>query len=144
MRGTLYLRVAGIASLAILSPVRAANDSASEKADRAKGMALQIAIVLDEQADRMTREGKSAGSLARSLADKAGLDDTQAATLRAVVLRLRTQVGPLDERARELIQEARQKFPGGRLPAGVTPPPPPPELAGLQRQRDTADRKSVV
>lgn len=143
MRGTLYLCVTGLAALATLSPMRAANDAASEKADRAKGMALQIAIVLHEQADRMTREGKSAGSLARSLADKAGLDDTQAAALRAVALRLRSQVGPLDERARQLIQEARQKFPGGRLPPGATPPPPPPELTGLQHQRNAAVAQAV-
>jgi hypothetical protein len=144
MRQNPYLSVAVLMALAALSPMRAAGETNAEKADRAKGMALQIAIVLHEQADRKSREGKPAGSLARSLADRAGLDDTQAATLSTVALRLRSHVAPLDERARQIIQEARQRFPGGRLPPGVAPPPPPPELADLQRQRNAAVAQAVV
>jgi hypothetical protein len=53
-----------------------------------------------------------------------------------VSARLNARAAPLDERARTIIQAARQRYPGGRLPPGVRPPLPPPELYDLQRQRD--------
>lgn len=104
--------------------------------NRAKAIALQVCVAMQEQAERQQREGKPAPSLVRVFAAQAGLSAAETETLDRVTATLRNRVTPLDLRARAIIQAARAKYPGGRLPQGVTPPEPPAELAELQRQRE--------
>lgn len=103
---------------------------------RGKGMILQICVALSSEADRMEQKGRQAGSLRDSLAIKAGLDEAEIHVLRRTVDQLARELKPLDLRARAIIKAARDQYPGGRLPRGVSPPPLPPELTELQRQRD--------
>ncbi len=111
---------------------------------RAKALALEMCVALQEQADRIERQdGQSSGSLRQSFALKAGLDGSEADAMVRAAARLRAKVGPLDERAHAIIRAARRKFPGGRLEPGVTPPPPPPELIDLQHSRDAAVEQAV-
>jgi hypothetical protein len=110
---------------------------------QAQAMALHATIALQALADKQVREGRPVGTLHRAFAIRAGLEDDQAAALGRVAARMKAQVAPLDERARTIIQTARQKYPGGRLPPGTVPPPPPPELAELQSQRDAIVQQAV-
>lgn len=103
---------------------------------RGKGMILQICVALRSEADRMEQKGRQAGSLRDSLAIKAGLDEADRHALRRIVDQLAHELNPLDLRARAIIKTARDQYPGGRLPRGVSPPSLPPELTELQRQRD--------
>ncbi len=144
MPGRLHPILALSVTLFALVLARGADAPAQDKVARAKGIALHVCIMLNEQAGRMEREGRPAGSLAKALALKAGLNNTETTALQTVALRMGSQVAPLDQRARELIQEARQKYPGGRLAPGTPSPTPPAELAVLQRQRDTIVAQAVL
>ncbi|MEN6536979.1 MAG: hypothetical protein ABFD89_25215 [Bryobacteraceae bacterium] len=110
---------------------------------KAKAMALHVCAVLQEQAERRESSGHSAGSAARAFAVKAGLSDTETEAMLGVAARMRSRVQPLDDRARAIIQAAKQKYPGGLLPPGTSPPPLPPELVELQRQRDSIVAEAV-
>ena len=127
------------ATLATVYPAKAADPAPAAPvvdARRAQAMALHVTSVLQAMAEKREQEGQPAGAISRSVAVKAGLDSAQADALGRVAARMRTQVAPLDERARTIIQAAHDRYPGGRLPPGVQPPPPPPELHELQLQRD--------
>jgi len=110
---------------------------------RAKAMALQMTVALQAQVEKFEREGRPGSSLGRAFAAKAGLNDAEAEVMSRVAARMKERVAPLDQRARAIIQAARQKFPGGRLQPGAVPPPPPAELADLQRQRDAVVAQAV-
>jgi|GEM_PF-3308792 len=135
------------AAWVLLAPAGAAGaeqgEGAAVEESRAQAMALHVTAALQALAERRAGEGRPAPELARSLAVKAGLKGAQAEALGRVAARMNARVAPLDERARAIIQAAREKHPGGKLPAGVKPPPPPPELSELQRQRDALVRESV-
>lgn len=124
-------------------PIRAAELQPPKDLAQAKGMALHVTAALQRQAERLESQGRPAGLLGRAFAIKAGLTDDEAEALGRVAARMRDLVAPLDQRAREIILAARQKYPGGRLAPGETPPPPPPELAVLQRQRDAIVEQAV-
>lgn len=127
------------ASLAAVFPVKAAAADATPappNVRRAQAMALHVTAILQAMAEKREREGQPGGIASRSFAVKAGLDNAQADALGRVAARMSARIAPLDERARAIIQAARERYPGGRLPPGVLPPPPPPELHELQLQRD--------
>jgi hypothetical protein len=120
-------------------PAKAAAADATPAAPdprRAQAMALHVTAVLQAMAEKREREGQPAGISSRSIAVKAGLDSAQADAVGRVAARMSARVTPLDERAKAIIQAAHERYPGGRLPAGVLPPPPPPELHELQLQRN--------
>jgi hypothetical protein len=48
----------------------------------------------------------------------------------------------MDAEAKDIIDAAHARYPGGQVPAGEQLPPPPPELKKLQRQRDMAVLKA--
>ena len=126
------------AALAAVFPAKAADPAPAAPVDarRAQAMALHVTAILQAMAEKREREGQPAGISSRSIAVKAGLDNAQADAVGRVAARMSARVAPLDERARAIIQAAHERYPGGRLPAGVLPPPPPPELHELQLQRD--------
>jgi len=109
----------------------------------AKAMALHVTMALQQQAEKLEREGHAGSTLGRAFAREAGLDEAEAESMGRVATRMRAQVEPLDQRAQEIIQAARQQYPGGRLQPGEIPPAPPAELADLQNQRDAAVRQAV-
>ncbi|MGE5487132.1 MAG: hypothetical protein ACM3ZB_04835 [bacterium] len=111
--------------------------------DRAKAMALQVCMALQEQAQRSEQEGRPARFLPRAFAASAGLNDSEAGVMVSVAARMRSQVQPLDDRAQAIIQAVRAKYPGGRLQPGTVPPPLPAELAELQRQRNAIVEQAV-
>jgi hypothetical protein len=125
--------------LATLLPAKAAAADptpVAPNARRAKAMALHVTAALQAMAEKEERDGHACGPVFRSFASKAGLNSEQTDALGRAAAHMREQVAPLDERASAIIQAARNLYPGGRLPAGVTPPPPPPELHELKLQRE--------
>ncbi len=126
-----------VAAASVPLPALASDVEDSQDLTRAKAMVLNVCMVLQEQAERLERDGRPAGLLSRAIAIEARLNDTETEALLGVVSRLRARVRPLDDRASAIIQAARQKHPEGLLPSGTQPDPLPPELADLQRQRDS-------
>lgn len=135
------------ATLAMVVPARAAaadpTPAAPVDSRRAKAMALHVTAALQAMAEKREREGQPIVAPSRSFAAKAGLDSAQADALGRVAARMSSRVAPLDERAKAIIQAARERYPGGRLPPGVKPPPPPPELHELQLQHDALVEQAV-
>jgi len=126
-------------TVTVLSSPRAAlaaDPAPAVDAARARKMAVHITASMQALAEDLRRRGEPADDLASAVATQAGLTEADSEAIGRVAARLRAQVAPLDQRAKQIIQDARQKYPGGRLEPGTLPPTPPPELSDLQRQRD--------
>ncbi len=83
--------------------------------------------------DRQSKNGAGYRSMEKRLA---GLTDQEAVVLDQVTADCERELEKQDERAREVINAFRARFPPGRLPEGVLLPPPPAELTQMQEERN--------
>ncbi|HYN85410.1 MAG TPA: hypothetical protein VER32_09165, partial [Pyrinomonadaceae bacterium] len=88
-----------------------------------------------QKAAEKEKLGEDGSSLRTFHKREAKLDDRQAAALDRIAAETESKVEKLDKRAKEIINEARAAFPGGRIPEGQTPPEPPAELRAMQDER---------
>jgi hypothetical protein len=90
-----------------------------------------------QEDERLEMSGKS-----RFLEQKAtlnyGLTGDEGERLQTVATDYLKVADTLDEKARQIIDKGRAKFPRGEIKVGQTAPPPPAELGDLQRQREEA------
>jgi hypothetical protein len=134
--------VALAASLSVSTP-KAAPPPEPAQAQRAmppapvvySALFYHVAFV-KEQADEVERQGKDASSLRSVFRKKADLSETQARTLDAIAIECVREVAAQDARAQIIINAFKERFPPGKLPAGVKLPPAPSELAQMQQERD--------
>ena len=84
----------------------------------------------DEQ--RNNRDGSKFRGLYKVVAQ---LEEKEARTLDRIANQTNARLKQVDNRIRQIIDEAHAKTPGGRIPKGQPMPTPPPELDQLSEQR---------
>lgn len=94
-------------------------------------------MALRERADEVEAQGRSGKALRSHYKDKVGLDDRQSRLLEEIAADCDREVAVLDARAKQIIEDAHARLPGGVVPAGQRVPPPPPELKQMQRERES-------
>ena len=100
------------------------------------GQFFRHLVALKERASQMESQGRNGKALREHYKDKIGLKDEEADLLDEIASESEREVEKIDQKAQKIIDGLRNKYPGGRVPAGEKLPPPPPELKTLQRQRD--------
>ena len=93
-------------------------------------------VALKKRASEVESQGRDGKALRAHYKEKIGLKDKEAALLDEIAIESEREVGKIDKKAQKIINDARNRFPNGRVPAGEQLPPPPPELKSLQRKRD--------
>jgi len=88
------------------------------------------------KAEELERQGKNSETVRSIIKDEAKLDDEQAAAFDEAASACLREAKELDDRAEQIIKDARSRYPQGRIPPGETPPPVPQELLDMQQQRD--------
>jgi len=91
---------------------------------------------LQSRAQAAEREGKDGSALRTFYQREAKLTGQQASQLDAVASDCINELERLDARAKQVVDEARARTPGGQLKKGEMPPAPPAELSDLQQQRE--------
>lgn len=91
---------------------------------------------LQNQAQAAEHEGKDGSALRSFYRREAKLTDQQDSQLNAIASDCVNELERLDARAKQVIDEARARTPGGQLKKGEMPPDPPAELSDLQQQRE--------
>lgn len=91
---------------------------------------------MQSRAQAAEREGKDGSTLRTFYQREAKLTGQQASQLDAAASDCINELERLDARAKQVIDEARARIPGGQLKKGEMPPSPPAELSNLQQQRE--------
>ena len=68
---------------------------------------------------------------------QAGMTPVETQALFSIATDYAKAIAPIDSQAKAIIQRDRNRYPGGRIPAGQKPPEVPSELLALQAEHDT-------
>jgi len=85
---------------------------------------------------RSRKQGKNGKAVRSFYKEAAGLSEDEARAFDQVAAECERDVARQDEKAKELIDAVRVKYPDGKVPAGEKPPEPPAELKAMQEQRN--------
>lgn len=91
---------------------------------------------LQNKAQIAERDGQDGVALRTFYQRQGKLTGQQTSQLDAVASDCISELERLDARAKQVVDEARARVPGGQLKKGETPPPPPAELYDLQQKRE--------
>lgn len=91
---------------------------------------------LKKEAEELEGHGKDATSYRTHFKRAANLSEYHARALDNIATQYLSEVQVVDARARQVIENYRAQYPGGKVPKGETPAPPPGELKQLREQRD--------
>jgi hypothetical protein len=92
-------------------------------------------VGLQEQSEKARTMGKSFDHL-KVFREEANLDVSQSVFLFQNAQDCLDALKPIDDRARQIIQDARTKFPTGEISSPENLPPPPSELKQLQEEKN--------
>lgn len=97
-----------------------------------------------QKAEELERQGKNAKALRSVIKDEAKLTDEQVAGLDEVASSSLQEAKEIDDRAYKIINAAKSRYPGGKIPQGQKPPPLPDELVVMQQQRNAIFQRGQV
>lgn len=106
------------------------------------GQFFRHLIALKKQAKDNEIKTKKQSKLHTHYKDKIKLKDDKAKILDNIAAECVREMAQTDEKAKKIIDEARSRFPDGKIPQGQQLPPPPKELKKLQRDRDMSVLKA--
>lgn len=93
-------------------------------------------IALDKKASEAESKRKDGSDYRHHFRDKAKITEEQNAALFKISKDCFAEVSKKDDKAKRIIDDARAKYPEGKVKKGDSLPPPPAELAVLQQERD--------
>jgi hypothetical protein len=90
----------------------------------------------EDMAQKNDKDGLNVNRAHALIQKELGIDDAQRYILNQIAAASLAKVAALDAKAAAIIQRARSRYPGGRLPSPNIVPETPPELAELQAARN--------
>lgn len=91
--------------------------------------------LLKRKATEEERAGHNGDELRMLYKNQAALNEKQAASLDEIAAECERRVSELDAKAKVIIDQLKERFPGGKVPDGEQLPPPPLQLKTLSDER---------